>query len=138
MENNFRMAMGYKGDYKTQIAIEHLEAFINDFCLNENNVKRCNICPFQNKNRVGGCDLKLGLASFKIFQFCEERRKDKMESRDKFVDFQKYCNMCEYRSKSESEDPCWECLTNPVNTDSHKPVNYKVSDKIKDLGKATK
>jgi hypothetical protein len=75
MDDNFRIAIDYKYDYGTQIAIERLEAFINDFCLNENKVKRCNICPF--KNSVGGCDLKLGLANFRLFRLCEERRKDK-------------------------------------------------------------
>jgi hypothetical protein len=54
-----------------------------------------------------------------------------MESKDKFVDFQKYCKTCEHQSKSESEDPCWDCLTNPVNTNSQRPVNYKTSKETK-------
>jgi hypothetical protein len=66
MEDSFQAVIDYKGDYGTKIAIERLEAFINDFCLNKNKVKRCNICPF--KNSVGGCDLKLGLAAFKLLQ----------------------------------------------------------------------
>jgi hypothetical protein len=58
-----------------------------------------------------------------------------MEYRDKFVDFNRYCKICEHYKKNESEDPCWDCLSNPINTNSHKPVNYKVSEDIKNLGK---
>ena len=43
----------------------------------------------------------------------------------KFVDFNKYCNKCKYFTLKDSEEPCNECLTNPVNEYSHKPVNYK-------------
>ena len=36
-----------------------------------------------------------------------------------------YCKKCKYASKSEAEDPCWDCLNQPVNTDSHKPVYFE-------------
>ena len=45
----------------------------------------------------------------------------------KEVYFNKYCKKCEHKKVSES-DPngeCWECLESPVNTDSHKPINFK-------------
>ncbi len=45
----------------------------------------------------------------------------------KEVLFNVYCPRCEHNGVSES-DPngaCWECLESPVNTDSHKPVNFK-------------
>lgn len=48
-----------------------------------------------------------------------------MESRNKFVRFDEYCKKCTYKSTKETEDPCNTCLTNPVNVDSHKPVNFK-------------
>ena len=44
---------------------------------------------------------------------------------DKFVDYKQYCPKCMYWEKKETEDPCWECLDNPVNEDSHKPKEYK-------------
>lgn len=44
---------------------------------------------------------------------------------DKEVYFNQYCSTCKYKDLLESEDPCDECLEYPVNTDSHKPVNYK-------------
>lgn len=47
-----------------------------------------------------------------------------MESKEKEVDFT-YCNYCVHEKKSESEDPCWDCLNQFTNTDSHKPINYK-------------
>lgn len=40
------------------------------------------------------------------------------------VDFNKYCKTCKYSDVDEWEDPCNECLHNPVKEDSRKPVNY--------------
>lgn len=48
-----------------------------------------------------------------------------MEYIDKIVDFKKYCETCEYKDTKEVEDPCNECLDNPVNAHTTKPVNYK-------------
>lgn len=48
-----------------------------------------------------------------------------MEDIDMIVDFKKYCETCEYKDKEERLDPCHECLENPVNTNSTKPINYK-------------
>lgn len=47
-----------------------------------------------------------------------------MQTETKEVYFYMYCNTCEFEKASENEEPCNECLTNPVNIDSHKPVNY--------------
>lgn len=44
---------------------------------------------------------------------------------DKIVDFHKYCAICKYFEKEEIDDPCFECLDNPVNEYSHRPVNFK-------------
>ena len=46
---------------------------------------------------------------------------------NKEVYFNQYCSKCEYKDVSESDvkGPCWDCLESPVNTDSHKPVNFK-------------
>lgn len=48
-----------------------------------------------------------------------------MEFIDKEVYFDKYCKTCAHRDLPESEDPCHECLQNPSNVNSHKPVNHK-------------
>ena len=46
----------------------------------------------------------------------------------KEVLFYVYCKKCKYASKSESEDPCWDCLNQPVNTDSHKPEYFEENE----------
>lgn len=43
----------------------------------------------------------------------------------KEVRFDEYCMTCEHETKKEDEDPCDECLNNPVNLYSKKPVNWK-------------
>lgn len=43
----------------------------------------------------------------------------------KEVDFFKYCPSCQHRDTPDVEEPCNECLTNPSNINSHRPVNYK-------------
>lgn len=48
-----------------------------------------------------------------------------MEQKLKEVYFDQYCDKCEAKGVPEHEDPCNECLTNPGNWDSHKPVNFK-------------
>lgn len=42
----------------------------------------------------------------------------------KFVDFS-YCKTCRHESKSESEEPCNFCLSEPVNYESHKPTKWE-------------
>lgn len=43
----------------------------------------------------------------------------------KEVYFDKYCPKCKHYEKSESEDPCYECLEDGWNSDSHKPVKFE-------------
>ena len=45
------------------------------------------------------------------------------------VYFHKYCKTCVNKDVNEAEDPCDECLANPVNSCSHKPVNWKEKSK---------
>lgn len=47
-----------------------------------------------------------------------------MDNDEKFVDFHTWCPKCEHKDLSESEDPCNDCLTCPVNTNSTKPVRF--------------
>ena len=44
---------------------------------------------------------------------------------DKEVYFDQYCSTCKHKNLSEDKDPCHECLNNPSNEDSHKPVNWE-------------
>lgn len=48
-----------------------------------------------------------------------------MDCKNKEVDFKTYCQTCEYKENEESSDECNECLNNPSNTYSRKPVMYK-------------
>lgn len=43
----------------------------------------------------------------------------------KEVYFHQYCKTCEHVGVPEEQDPCYECLAEPVNQYSHKPVNYE-------------
>lgn len=48
-----------------------------------------------------------------------------MELVDKEVYFGEYCPKCEHFTQPDYEDPCNECLTEPMNQNSHKPINFK-------------
>ena len=47
-----------------------------------------------------------------------------MNEEYKEVNFEKYCNTCTYKKLSENKDPCEECLDNPVNLNSSKPIKW--------------
>ena len=47
-----------------------------------------------------------------------------MEFNEKEVYFNEYCVSCKHYTDSEDDEPCYDCLSNPVNTNSHKPVNW--------------
>lgn len=44
---------------------------------------------------------------------------------EKEVYFGEYCKTCKNEKLSEQDDPCYDCLNNPVNEDSHKPVRWE-------------
>ena len=44
---------------------------------------------------------------------------------DKIVDFHEFCKKCEHFEKDEVDDPCFDCLDEPVNEYSHRPVYFK-------------
>ena len=48
-----------------------------------------------------------------------------MDEGIKEVYFHKYCKNCQYRDNKEDEEPCDECLNEPWNTNSHKPLYFK-------------
>lgn len=43
----------------------------------------------------------------------------------KEVRFDQYCLICKHLSKDASEDPCWDCLNQGWNFDSHKPTMFE-------------
>lgn len=47
----------------------------------------------------------------------------------KEVYFDNFCAKCVYKEKEEWEEPCDECLENPVNEYSHKPVKFVLKEK---------
>ena len=48
-----------------------------------------------------------------------------MEYKYKEVDFATYCPTCEHEDLEDLEEPCNECLSNPANLHSNKPVYWK-------------
>ena len=44
--------------------------------------------------------------------------------------FGEYCKTCKYKNYAETDSPCAECLAEPVNLYSHKPVNWVGADGI--------
>ena len=52
-------------------------------------------------------------------------RGDLMEDQYKEVYFDQYCKKCLHKDEDETSDACDECLANPSNINSHKPVNFK-------------
>ncbi len=51
-----------------------------------------------------------------------------MEDHTKEVRFDEYCKKCEHFEKFDWEDPCNDCLNEPSNINSHKPVFFKEKD----------
>lgn len=52
-----------------------------------------------------------------------------MDDSYKEVRFDLYCKKCKHCNKKEDEEPCDECLNNPVNLYSHKPINFEEEKK---------
>ncbi len=48
-----------------------------------------------------------------------------MKSGYKEVYFDKYRQSCTYADNKEDAEPCCECLNDPVNVDSHRPVKWE-------------
>ena len=41
------------------------------------------------------------------------------------VNFYQYCPKCRYHKRPDEAEPCAECLDEPYNKESTKPVNFK-------------
>lgn len=46
----------------------------------------------------------------------------------KEVLFNEFCKSCTYEKYPEEAMPCCDCLQEPANIDSHKPVRFKEKD----------
>lgn len=47
----------------------------------------------------------------------------------KEVYFHEYCKKCRHEKLEETEAPCDECLNEPLNLNSHRPVRYEEKEK---------
>ena len=43
----------------------------------------------------------------------------------KEVYFHEYCVKCKHRKAKNNEEPCNECLSEPLNWNTHRPVKYE-------------
>ena len=57
-----------------------------------------------------------------------------MHEGDMLVDFYTHCKTCKYETTIETDDPCNECLEQPTNEYTTKPVMWKEKEK-KNAGK---
>ena len=48
----------------------------------------------------------------------------------KIVEYHNWCKTCKYKDIQENEDPCFDCMWEPVNLSTKKPIKYEgVTDK---------
>lgn len=43
----------------------------------------------------------------------------------KEVYFHENCKLCKHKDVKESDEPCRECLDNPINSYSHVPIKFE-------------
>lgn len=55
----------------------------------------------------------------------EKGEKEVMDSHEKEVYFGEYCSKCRHEKEPEDSDVCNDCLNNPSNIDSHKPIRFE-------------
>lgn len=46
----------------------------------------------------------------------------------KEVYFHEYCKKCKHYTNNVMKEPCWECMDEPINLYSHKPVKFEEKD----------
>lgn len=56
------------------------------------------------------------------------------ENKEHIVDYA-YCLQCKHVKVVDTEDPCNECLTTPVNINSRKPINFAPARAVKNFAK---
>lgn len=47
------------------------------------------------------------------------------------VDFKTYCKTCRHEKVDEVKDPCNECLDEPTNLNSSKPIKWEEKDNVR-------
>lgn len=48
-----------------------------------------------------------------------------LENSYKEVYFDQYCKTCKHEKLDETDDPCDDCLNEPMNVNSHKPTMWE-------------
>ena len=43
----------------------------------------------------------------------------------KEVYYHEYCKKCKHKNVADTEAPCDECLSEPINLNTHRPVKYE-------------
>jgi hypothetical protein len=51
-----------------------------------------------------------------------------MDYKYKEVYFHEYCKKCKHEEVEDKKDPCNECLGEPTNLYSHKPIRFEEKD----------
>ena len=52
-----------------------------------------------------------------------------MQYEYKEVYYGEYCKACKHFDVDDADEPCNECLSNPINLHSHKPVKFEEKEK---------
>lgn len=55
-----------------------------------------------------------------------------MEDNYKEVYYSEYCKTCKHEKDAEDDvnSPCWDCLTQPMNVYSHKPILWEEKERL--------
>ena len=73
--------------------------------------------------KSGSLAYEIGQAIAILMSLCAKEFLQMNEEKE--VYFDQYCKSCKHHGLEESKDPCNDCLTEPSNTNSHKPMNYE-------------
>lgn len=46
----------------------------------------------------------------------------------KEVYYYEYCKVCKHRQVKNTDEPCDECLSEPLNLNTHRPVKFEKKD----------
>lgn len=57
------------------------------------------------------------------------------QNHEKIVNFA-YCRFCEHSKEKETSEACADCLENPVNIDSQRPVRFKDNGSLERIRKS--
>jgi hypothetical protein len=46
----------------------------------------------------------------------------------KEVYFHRYCKTCQHEKVEDTDEPCDECMSEPINLNTHRPVKYEAKE----------